>query len=88
MEVFLALNNGWEELIQEAEKMILHLVKSLQEGENYQMLTMQASRLYPLAGSFKLGLNEHGGLPRVTFKGARKILRSLGSTSLETDDFS
>jgi aspartyl/asparaginyl-tRNA synthetase len=88
MEMYLTLKDGWEELLEVAEKMIIHLVKSLQQIERYQTLTKQASSLYPLAGAFKLSLNKQGGLPRITFKDARIILRSLGSTALEDDDFS
>jgi aspartyl/asparaginyl-tRNA synthetase len=88
MEVVLVIKNGWEEILEAAERMVIHLVKSLQESKKYQTLVTQASRLYPKSGTFKLGLNDQGGLPRVTFREAKTILRDLGVTTPEDDDFS
>jgi aspartyl/asparaginyl-tRNA synthetase len=86
IEVLFAIKYGWLEILEAAEKMIIYLVKSLQEHEKYQSLVAQAHRLYPLAGAFKLGLDEQGRLPRITFKQAKKILHNLGSTTPNTED--
>jgi len=87
LELVFNLQNDWTEILELADNLLVSLVRSLQEREKYNALTQVAKRLYPLAGTFKLGLNKSGKLIRVTFSDAKAILRdSLGYQSNDQVD--
>lgn len=75
LELVFALKNDWTEILELADSLLVFLVRSLQEHDKYAKLTTAAHRLYPAAGSFKLGLDKNGKLPRVRFDEAKAILR-------------
>ncbi|KAL6887119.1 hypothetical protein GGI43DRAFT_417684 [Trichoderma evansii] len=75
LELVFALKNDWTEILELADSLLVFLVRSLQEHDKYAKLTAAAKRLYPAAGSFKLGLDKNGKLPRVRFDEAKAILR-------------
>lgn len=82
------LKNDWTEILDLADNLLVSIIQSLQQQEKYTTLTNTAHRLYPGAGTFKLGLDENGKLFRVTFKEAKAILRdSLGLKTDVKDDF-
>ncbi|KAK0725120.1 hypothetical protein B0H67DRAFT_121522 [Lasiosphaeris hirsuta] len=88
LELVFSLQRDWTEILDMASDLIVSLIQSLQKYDKYLELTRTAQRLYPLAGKFKLGLDHHGKLVRLTFKEAKEILRtSLGRQSNDDDDF-
>lgn len=87
LELVFALQHDWTEIVELADSLLVFLIRSLQEREKYSALTQAARRLYPLAGTFKLGLNDNGKLTRIKFSEAKAILRdSLGWQSHDQDD--
>ncbi|KAK4189003.1 hypothetical protein QBC35DRAFT_494952 [Podospora australis] len=79
LELVFHIRNDWNELLDFADILLVHLVRSLQEREKYTRLTRTAKRLYPRADTFKLGLDSNHKLLRVKFNEAKAILRdSLG----------
>jgi aspartyl-tRNA synthetase len=87
LELVFNLQHDWTEILELADSLLVFLIRSLQEHEKYNVLTQTAQRLYPLAGSFKLGLDDNGKLIRVKFSEAKAILRdSLGLQSNDQDD--
>lgn len=88
LEVVFALQKDWTEVIDIAESLLISLIRSIQGLEKYQRLTLTAQRLYPSAGSFKLGLTDNGKLLRVRFSEAKTILKNdLGLITQNHDDF-
>ncbi|KAH0496064.1 hypothetical protein TgHK011_003447 [Trichoderma gracile] len=75
LELVFALKNDWTEILELADSLLVFLLRSLQEDDKYAKHTAAAQRLYPAAGSFKLGLDRNGKLPRVRFDEAKAILR-------------
>lgn len=89
LELVFALKNDWTEILELADSLLVFLLQSLQEDDKYAKLTAAAQRLYPAAGSFKLGLDKNGKLPRVRFNEAKAILRDhLGKTAHVEEDLS
>ncbi|KAL7783567.1 hypothetical protein V8C37DRAFT_42929 [Trichoderma ceciliae] len=87
LELVFALKNDWTEILELADGLLVFLVRSLQEHDKYAKLTTAAQRLYPSAGSFKLGLDKNGKLPRVRFDEAKAILRDqLGKVADVQED--
>lgn len=87
LELVFALKNDWAEILELADSLLVFLIKSLQEHDRYAKLTTAALRLYPTAGSFKLGLDKNGKLPRIRFDEAKAILRDkLGKLVHIEDD--
>ncbi|KAM7212555.1 hypothetical protein V8F06_012052 [Rhypophila decipiens] len=90
LELVFALKDNWIEILDLADDLLVYIIRSLQEQEKYTSLTQIAERLYPLAGSFQLGLDpKTGRLPRITFKEAKTFLRDcLGQYANDEKDFS
>jgi aspartyl/asparaginyl-tRNA synthetase len=88
LELVFALQNSWTEIIDLADGLLVHLVRLLQEREKYKTLTQLSQRCHPLAGDFKLGLDDQGKLKRITFSEAKAILRNaLGREADDNVDF-
>ena len=88
LELVFALRHDWTEILDLADSLLIFLIRSLKERDKYKALTLAARRLYPLAGSFKLGVDNNGKLIRVRFSEAKAILRgSLGWQSNDQNDF-
>ncbi|KAM7186192.1 hypothetical protein V8F33_011958 [Rhypophila sp. PSN 637] len=90
LELVFALKDNWVEILDLADDLLVYIIRSLQEQEKYKSLTQIAERLYPLAGSFQLGLDpKTGRLPRITFKQAKTFLTDcLGQNANDEKDFS
>jgi aspartyl-tRNA synthetase len=87
LELVFALKNDWTEILELADGLLVFLIRSLQEHDKYAKLTTAAQRLYPAAGSFKLGLDKNGKLPRVRFDEAKAIIRDhLGKIAHVQED--
>ncbi|TFB06756.1 Aspartate-tRNA ligase [Trichoderma ghanense] len=74
LELVFALKDDWTEILELADSLLVFLLRSLQEDDKNAKHTAAAQRLYPAAGSFKLGLDKNGKLPRVRFDEAKAIL--------------
>jgi len=77
LELVFNLQNDWIEILEVADSLLVFLIRSLQEREKYNALTQLARELYPLAGTFKLGLNRNGKLLRIKFSEAKAILKDF-----------
>lgn len=87
LEMVFALQNDWTEVLDLAEGILIFLTRSLQEREKYMALTQVARRLYPSAGTLRLGLDTDRKCLRIKFSEAKAILReSLGLQSDDKDD--
>ncbi|UKZ78315.1 hypothetical protein TrVFT333_006051 [Trichoderma virens FT-333] len=86
LELVFALKNDWTEILELADSLLVFIIKSLQEHDRYAKLTAAALRLYPTAGSFKLGLDKNGKLPRIRFDEAKAILRDQLGKLVHTED--
>jgi aspartyl-tRNA synthetase len=87
LELVFALQHDWTEVIDLADSLLVFLITSLQDRDKYSAHIQAARRLYPSAGSFKLGLDENGRLLRIKFSEAKAILRdSLGWQCNDQDD--
>lgn len=86
LELVFALKNDWTEILELADSLLVFLLRSLQEDDKYAKLTAAAQRLYPAAGSFKLGLDKNGKLPRVRFDEAKAILRNHSRVANAEED--
>lgn len=91
LELVFAINQTWTEIPDLADALLVFLISSLQQQERYISLTQDAKRLYPRAGSFKLGLDPVMGkkLHRITFQEAKAMLRDhCGLDARDEDDLS
>ncbi|UKZ52508.1 hypothetical protein TrVGV298_006285 [Trichoderma virens] len=86
LELVFALKNDWSEILELADSLLVFIIKSLQEHDRYAKLTAAALRLHPTAGSFKLGLDKNGKLPRIRFDEAKAILRDQLGKLVHTED--
>jgi hypothetical protein len=86
LELVFALKNDWTEILELTDSLLVFLLRSLQEDDKYAKLTATAKRLYPTAGSFKLGLDKNGKIPRVRFDEAKAILRNQLSKTADVEE--
>ncbi|KAK4674894.1 hypothetical protein QC764_503120 [Podospora pseudoanserina] len=84
LELVFNLQHSWIEILDFADSLLVSLLHSLQSQDKYTALTNTAKRLYPLAGTFKLGLGKSGKLPRIRFNEAKTLLRDF--IGIESDD--
>lgn len=85
----MAFQDDYHEVIDMAESLLVFIIRQLQERREYQRLTNVAKLLYPSAGTFRLGLDAQGKVPRITFMEAKKLLKEeLGTNVDEQADFS
>ena len=84
----MVIQDNYHEVIEMIESMLVYVFRGLQERKQYQYLTEVVERLYPSARQFRIGLDEHGKLPRITFMEAKRILREeLGFKADDEKDF-
>jgi hypothetical protein len=87
LEAVFNLKNDWLEILDFVESLLIFLIQDLQGQDKYISLIHTAQRLYPVAGTLKLGINAEGKLLRLTFLECKKILRDvLGMQSEDKDD--
>ncbi|ETS76971.1 hypothetical protein PFICI_10845 [Pestalotiopsis fici W106-1] len=87
LELVSNIRHDWTEILELADNLLVSLIRSLQTQEKYTALIEAAKRLYPAAGTFKLGLNKEGRLLRLRFDKAKQVLRDpLGFKSNDEDD--
>lgn len=83
LEMVFALKQDWTEIMDLAENVLTFLIQSLQQNDKYTNLIQVARRLYPLAGTLRLGSDEAGKIPKIKFRQAKAILRDY--LKMETD---
>ena len=71
----MVIQDDYHEVVEMIESMLVFVFRGLQEPRQYRYLIEIVERLYPSAKQFRVGLDEHGKIPRITFIEARRILR-------------
>lgn len=80
----MAFQDDYHEVAELIESMLVFVFRGLQERKQYKSLVEIVQHLYPCARPFRVGLDEHGKVPRITFLEAKRILRE--ELGLESDD--
>ena len=84
----MVIQDDYHEVVEMIESMLVFVFRGLQERKQYRFLIEIVERLYPSAKQFRVGLDEHGKIPRITFMEARRILREeLGFEADDKKDF-
>ncbi|KAI1455138.1 aspartate-tRNA ligase [Annulohypoxylon moriforme] len=81
LEIIFAIQNHWTEVLDKADAFTIFVIGQLQKRPRFQHLTSLARKMYSSAGNFKLGVNEKGQVPRLTFKEAKMILKEQSGSS-------
>ena len=77
--------NDWHEALDMLGSMLVFVFRALQERKQYATLLETVKRYYPSSRPFRIGLDEQGKVPRITFMEAKRLLREeLGF--LHSDD--
>ncbi|KAL4812561.1 hypothetical protein BDW67DRAFT_188537 [Aspergillus spinulosporus] len=85
----MVLEKNYYEVMDLMDSMIIFVLKGLQERKKYRDLIETVKNHYPSAKDFRIGLDEHGKIPRISYKEAKRMLRDeLGFKTVDTDDFS
>ncbi|KAF7166701.1 hypothetical protein CNMCM5623_000245 [Aspergillus felis] len=85
----MVLEDNYYEVMDLMDSMIIFVFKGLQERKKYRDLIETVKYHYPSAKDFRIGLDEHGKIPRISFKEAKRMLRDeLGFKTEDTDDLS
>jgi aspartyl-tRNA synthetase len=84
LDIAMAFDHDYQEVIDLIESMLVFVFKELQGREQYKQLIALVQEMYPGVRPFRVGLNEHGKVPRITFLEAKRILRE--EFGLESDD--
>lgn len=80
----MVFQDDYHEVVELIESMLVFVFRGLQERKQYRYLVEIVQRLYPSARPFRIGLDENGKVPRITFLEAKRILRE--ELGFETDD--
>lgn len=84
----MVIRDDYHEVVEMIESMLVFVLRGLQERKQYRYLTETVERLYRSAKQFRIGLDEHGKFPRISFMEARRILREeLGFEADDKKDF-
>ena len=84
----MVFRDDYHEVVEMIESMLLFVFRGLQERKQYRNLTKIVEKLYPSARQFRVGLDEQGRVPRITFLEAKRILREeLGLLTDDKKDF-
>ncbi|KAH1682918.1 hypothetical protein KXX46_002555 [Aspergillus fumigatus] len=85
----MVLEENYYEVMDLMDSMIVFVLKGLQERKKYRDLIEIVQNHYPTAQDFRIGLDEQGKIPRISFKEAKRMLRDeLGFKTEDTDDLS
>lgn len=80
----MAFHDNYYEVVEMIESMLIYVFRGLQERKQYRHLVEVVQGLYPSARPFRIGLDEQGKVPRITFSEAKRILRD--ELGFDTDD--
>lgn len=82
----MVIKNDYHEVLSFGEKLMLYIIRNLQERSEYKRLTKVVDDVFPGAGNFKLPSGDKA--QRFTFAEAVKLLNENGTEASETDDLS
>jgi aspartyl-tRNA synthetase len=84
----MTFQEDYHEVVDMMDSMLLFVFKGLQERNQYRTLIETVKKHYPAAREFRVGLDEHGKVPRITFMQAKHLLREeLGLNADDCQDF-
>ena len=76
--------NDWHEVLDMLGSMLVFVIRALQERKQYAALLETVRRYYLSSRPFRIGLDEQGKVPRITFMEAKRMLRE--ELGFHTDD--
>ncbi|KAL8990407.1 MAG: hypothetical protein Q9177_000937 [Variospora cf. flavescens] len=82
----MVIKNDYHEVLSFGEKLMLYIIRNLQERAEYKRLTKVVDQVFPGAGDFKLPPGDEA--QRFTFAEAVKLLNDNGIEASEDDDLS
>ncbi|KAL8949853.1 MAG: hypothetical protein Q9222_004070 [Ikaeria aurantiellina] len=82
----MVIKNDYHEVLSFGEKLMLYIIRNLQERAEYKRLTKVVEEVFPGAGDFKLPSGNDA--VRLTFAEAVKMLNDNGIQAAELDDLS
>ncbi|KAL8901756.1 MAG: hypothetical protein Q9207_005042 [Kuettlingeria erythrocarpa] len=82
----MVIKNDYHEVMSFAEKLMLYIIRNLQERPEYKRLIKVVDQVFPGAGDFKLPSGDEA--QRFTFAEAVKLLKENGVEASEDDDLS
>ncbi|CAN8095706.1 unnamed protein product [Discula destructiva] len=74
VEVTMTIDH-WTEILDTSEALLVFVISGLHDRQKYRDAIEATKRLYPSAGSFRLGFDKDGRLPRLTFSEAKLLLQ-------------
>lgn len=88
LDIAMAFDDDYRQVVDLIEDMLVFVLRGLQERPQYSKLVKAVHQLYPDARPMRIGLDQHGRIPRATFLEAKGILREdLGTPSDNSKDF-
>ncbi|KAE8422689.1 aspartate-tRNA ligase [Aspergillus pseudocaelatus] len=88
LDIAMAFEDDYQEVVDLIESMLLFIFKELQGRKQYRQLIALVQEMYPGFQPFRVGLDEHGKVPRITFLEAKRILREeIGLASDDSKNF-
>ncbi|KAI4132562.1 MAG: hypothetical protein LQ338_000661 [Usnochroma carphineum] len=82
----MVIKNDYHEVLSFGERLMLYILRNLQERPEYKRLTKVVDQVFPGAGDFKLAPGDEA--QRFTFAEAVKLLKENGVEASEDDDLS
>lgn len=84
----MVFSQDYHEVVEMIESMIVFVYRGLQERNQYRRLIETVKKINPLVRDFKVGVDESGNVPRITFMEAKRILRQdLGFDTSDDKNF-
>ncbi|KAI1325944.1 aspartate-tRNA ligase [Xylariaceae sp. FL0255] len=88
LDIGMTFEEEYHEVTKMVEDMLVFVLRGLQERKQFRNLTEIVKKLYPSAREFRIGLNEKGEVPRITFMEAKRVLREeLGFDAPDNKNF-
>ncbi|CAG7962066.1 unnamed protein product [Penicillium salamii] len=84
LDIAMTFYEDYHEVVDLLESMLLFVFRELQGCKQYKQHIDAVQRLYPCGRPLRVGFDEHGKVPRITFTEAKRILRE--DMNLESDD--
>ena len=80
----MVIKHHYHEVLSFGEKLMIFIIRALQEREEYKRLTRVVEQVYPGAGNFKLPPGDEA--VRITFAEGTKLLNEAGIEIGEHED--
>ncbi|KAE8161313.1 aspartate-tRNA ligase [Aspergillus tamarii] len=88
LDIAMAFEDDYQEVVDLIESMLVFVFKELQGRKQYRQLIALVQEMYPGVRPFRVGSDEHGKFPRITFLEAKRILREeIGVDSDDSKNF-